>query len=565
MRLIDTSTVELSDFHPGDIPSYAVLSHTWGTQEVSFQSFAHPESKILAGYNKILQCCDIAAALGLRWLWCDTCCIDKTSSAELSEAINSMWKWYESSALCIAYLEDVNVSVRAASPIQRLAYPVREAFERSRWFTRGWTLQELLAPKTVLFYDHDWCMHGERTEISQDLSAITGISELHLGRPKIASVAAKMSWTANRKTTRPEDMAYCLIGLFDVHIPLIYGEGDNAFRRLQEEIIRSSDDESIFAWTDERLNESGMLAPSPAAFARSGNIIPFRHAIIRRSPYSITNFGLQIEVNSEICLTSLTSMAEDMFRSKRAEWKMVLCCSRDTERRPLMIKMNELDGRIRRMDVGSLMPYTGPLTAKTAYRTIHVNSVAHEGTAQSHGLTLVLRLTKNFEDTMTYIGIPFPYRLPIQVSMLQEGIAFTTYGNLKTIVGFRFTSNKQDYIFVVSFEKGWGFPGLVVGMFSKRYDDYWQGLVNLLHQSNRDKHYGLEQCKLLPNGTLVVHLVKNLGFVARLGGPNLEVDPIRVDLDVNTYGKRQLEGYSANVQEIRLDSALIDPTVQKNN
>jgi hypothetical protein len=177
--------------------------------------------------------------------WIDSCCIDKTSSAELSEAINSMFRWYQNAQVCYAYLSDVPA-------IEDLDHYRKDSeFRRSKWFTRGWTLQELLAPEIVVFYNHDWVEIGTKALMSGVIRSITNIDRGFLmGESEIkpACVAQKMSWASRRKTTRLEDTAYCLMGLFDVNMPLLYGEGEKAFYRLQLEIIKNSSDESIFAW-----------------------------------------------------------------------------------------------------------------------------------------------------------------------------------------------------------------------------------------------------------------------------------------------------------------------------
>ncbi|KAH9909538.1 HET-domain-containing protein, partial [Xylariomycetidae sp. FL2044] len=240
-----------------------------------------------AGYAKILGACRRARADGLTYVWCDTNCIDKRSSAELSEAINSMFAWYRDSAVCYAYLADVEAK-RAGS------------LERSRWFTRGWTLQELLAPKQVVFFDLAWRYMGDRKELAGKISAITRI---HIGalhdRSTIHdfSIAQRMSWAADRHTTREEDIAYCLLGIFDINMPLLYGEGLKAFRRLQEEIIKVSDDQSILAWelVDSSSSlQTGALAPSPNNFSSSGSIV--RNMKGGRSPSSITNLGVSLKL-----------------------------------------------------------------------------------------------------------------------------------------------------------------------------------------------------------------------------------------------------------------------------
>jgi hypothetical protein len=279
MRLIDVETLELRQFQHRDIPPYAILSHTWGKEEVSFADFTSSTSdkgRHHEGYNKIAGCCRKAKSEGYSWVWMDTCCIDKSSSAELSEAINSMFKWYEAADVCYAWLSDVESSEDPRH--------ISSGFRRSKWWTRGWTLQELLAPAEVVFLARDWIEIGTKEVLQDIVSEMSGISEFHLADDeqdgwRRASVAQKLSWAARRFTTRPEDESYCLMGLFDINMPLLYGEGSTAaFRRLQHHILQSTDDQSILAWrpsardsvTDFAL--MGLLALSPRNFARSGGV-----------------------------------------------------------------------------------------------------------------------------------------------------------------------------------------------------------------------------------------------------------------------------------------------------
>ena len=296
MRLLNTRTIKLHSFHgDDDIPRYAILSHTWGNAEVSFYDLSvkgAAKLKYSEGYSKIRSCCALAVQEGYDYVWIDTCCIDKTSSAELSEAINSMYRWYQKAQICYAYLADV-------CKIDKGPWSLDGGlqFRESRWFTRGWTLQELLAPKRVVFYGNDWQEFGPKSSLQAQLSLITGIQPHHLYDISGASVAQKMSWASGRKTKRVEDIAYSLMGIFDVNMPLLYGEGKKAFMRLQHEIVKISDDESIFAWTDSELAESGIFAQSPRVYEGSGNVVqlPSIHPLyVRRDPYTVTNKGLAI-------------------------------------------------------------------------------------------------------------------------------------------------------------------------------------------------------------------------------------------------------------------------------
>ena len=295
MRLLHTSTLELHEFYGDVIPKYAILSHTWEEGEVSFQELPRVKSMVSRGlnepkgYRKITDCCKLAASDGWQYVWIDTCCIDKTSSAELSEAINSMYRWYGEAQICYAYLADVE----SAGPKDPLT---KRRFERSRWFTRGWTLQELLAPDFLVFYDKFWVEIGTRSSLGKRISKVTGIKRDHMIRPLKASVAAKMSWASDRTTTRVEDIAYSLMGLFEVNMPLLYGEGSKAFARLQHEIVKISDDESIFAWEDSSVLESGAFARSPSAFRQSGDLVNVKFPYLERPPYTVTHRGLAIEL-----------------------------------------------------------------------------------------------------------------------------------------------------------------------------------------------------------------------------------------------------------------------------
>lgn len=278
MRLINLKTLGLETFL-AQTPPYVILSHTWGPDELTLQEFNGPESRQSAGLTKILNFCKTIQSqlsLSVEHCWIDTCCIDKTSSAELSEAINSMFRWYRQSHCCYAFLSDVEYDTADAT--------LGSDFEKSRWFTRGFTLQELLAPLDVFFFDVNWRYIGSKASLTERISAITRIPQ-HMLRDRtfeLASVAQKMSWAAKRQTTRPEDVAYCLLGIFGVNMPLLYGEGSKAFTRLQEEILKGSEDQSIFAWDAfkmmfSQLESVGALAPSPEYFERSGNIsaLPF--------------------------------------------------------------------------------------------------------------------------------------------------------------------------------------------------------------------------------------------------------------------------------------------------
>ncbi|MCJ1392634.1 hypothetical protein MMC18_005504 [Xylographa bjoerkii] len=271
-------------------------SHTHGgEEEVSLQDIEDPKSQTLFGAWKIKSCCARAFADGLDFVWIDTCCIDKTSSAELSEAINSMFEWYRGAQVCYAYLDDVPSSEDDHSADS-------SAFRKSRWFTRGWTLQELLAPEKMIFFCQDWNVIGTKYALAHEVSSITKINEQYLFNFETASVAARMSWASRRETTRPEDKAYSLMGIFKVNMPLLYGEGRKAFYKLQLQILDMVDDESIFAWTGDTYRETyhgRLLASSPADFFDCGDISLYESIQsvfdVNRPPYTMTNKGLRVE------------------------------------------------------------------------------------------------------------------------------------------------------------------------------------------------------------------------------------------------------------------------------
>ncbi|KAI6150121.1 heterokaryon incompatibility protein-domain-containing protein [Pisolithus thermaeus] len=260
--------------------SYAILSHRWGA-EVSYEEMIgftkmeeeeRGEVKQRDGYQKIIKSCEQAKKDGYEWLWIDTCCIDKRSSSELSEAINSMYRWYQNAQVCYAYFNDVGEST---FPTKRDNNKFNKSNGWPEWFVRGWTLQELIAPKQVKFFNKNWVYIGDKQSSARELEEITGIpcDVLMIGlAAKRLSVAQITSWAADRKTTRVEDRAYSLMGLLGVNMPMLYGEGKKAFQRLQLEIIRVSSDHSIFAWKPPMLWVGSVLAEDPSGFRGCGRI-----------------------------------------------------------------------------------------------------------------------------------------------------------------------------------------------------------------------------------------------------------------------------------------------------
>ncbi|EGR45412.1 uncharacterized protein TRIREDRAFT_41660, partial [Trichoderma reesei QM6a] len=224
-----------------DVPQYAILSHTWGPddEEVVFKDVENGTGMNKAGYSKIRFCADQASRDGLKHFWVDSCCIDKSDSVELSEAINSMFRWYSNAARCYVYLSDVSIANPEEASELKLLYEWGNNFENSRWFTRGWTLQELLAPKTVEFFTKEGWMLGNKGLLAQKIHVITGIAiPALLGQPlSTFTVEERLGWAEKRSTTREEDWAYSLLGIFGIFMPLIYGEGKgNATRRLKAEL-----------------------------------------------------------------------------------------------------------------------------------------------------------------------------------------------------------------------------------------------------------------------------------------------------------------------------------------
>lgn len=282
MRLINTTTLQLK-FFANNEPIYAILSHTWGEEEVLFQDMENglERASKLKGFAKIRDCCRQAVRDGYEWAWVDTCCIDKTSSSELSEAINSMYKWYKYSAVCYVWMADVEAAPNALAtdPAEVLGLqPSGDArrslgyqFSRSWWFKRGWTLQELIAPPCVEFYDKHWREIGTKSSLAAELRRITGIrAEVLAGAPLTrCCMAERMSWASKRQTTKAEDRAYSLLGIFDVNMPLLYGEGSRAFIRFQEEVLRKHEDLSLLVWMFPNAlpDHDSVLAPHPRGFS----------------------------------------------------------------------------------------------------------------------------------------------------------------------------------------------------------------------------------------------------------------------------------------------------------
>ncbi|TBU35788.1 heterokaryon incompatibility protein-domain-containing protein [Dichomitus squalens] len=352
MRLLDTETGHFVN-NPGTVP-YAILSHVWDRRELSYQDalqiqnssqltavvdevspsqsptlVSHTSSAFSIAYSssildhpdltsKVREACRVAREHGYRYIWIDSCCIDKTSSSELSEAINSMHRWYRDASVCYAFLADVPTANRAE--IRSPGSP----FYQSRWFTRGWTLQELIASRSLVFLSRDWVALGTKVSLVDVVETITGIDQDILRHQKSldqVSVARRMSWASRRSTTRVEDEAYCLLGIFGINMETLYGEGRHAFFRLQEKILMQIPDQSIFAWglpfprhipppappevLDLVTLDATLFARAPSDFAHSDAIVSLSHhgfrtklqrSTLQPPEYSFSSYGLRTEL-----------------------------------------------------------------------------------------------------------------------------------------------------------------------------------------------------------------------------------------------------------------------------
>ena len=304
MWLLSTNRAELRFFAlPESVPKpgYAIVSHVWDHNEQTFQHLqALGAECALSGQNprdrvsvKIRRCCELAQDQGYAWIWVDTCCIDKSSSAQLSEALNSMFRYYSLAGVCYAYMRDVPSKAEGAfaASFDTGSSPFRD----SRWHRRGWTLQELLAPSDVILLSSSWEPLGSKAELAEELEKATGIPQTVLRlQTKLSdiSIAQRMSWAAFRQTKIVEDEAYCLMGIFDINMPTLYGEGQRAFQRLQEEIMKQSTDTTLFAWgrltdiaqlqANDDFAPCGLFATSPLPFRGCAGLIQREvHEVVR--------------------------------------------------------------------------------------------------------------------------------------------------------------------------------------------------------------------------------------------------------------------------------------------
>jgi hypothetical protein len=258
MRLLECNNdgeFSLTKVYVDNVPKYAILSHTWGedSEEVTFRELKDRTGKSKAGYNKIRFCGEQARRDGLRYFWVDTCCIDQPNSTELQEAINSMFRWYSDAAKCYVYLSDVSRSAFDTNDKSHQV-PWESQFRASRWFTRGWTLQELIAPPLVEFFSQEGNRLGDKTTLERQIHDITGIDVLALQGTSLFQfgVDKRMSWAKNCETKLKEDMVYSLLGIFDVSMTPRYGEGrDKAWIRLKKKIDNSLNGERYHVHKDQ--------------------------------------------------------------------------------------------------------------------------------------------------------------------------------------------------------------------------------------------------------------------------------------------------------------------------
>ena len=382
--LLNTSSYER---RRGVKSPYAILSHRWQSHprfgdEINFQSLdpgalsSHniglhqndsDEDRACCPLCKIKGACTKAREQKIDWLWVDTCCIDKHDAVEYKIAINSMFEYYRGATVCYGFLYDVAWRNGASGEqIFKSQDPKRHGLA-SDWFERGWTLQELLAPQYMEFYDRKWTFMGTKKKLAGDLSSLTRIDQKYLlesGEIKKASVAARMSWMAGRTTSYIEDIAYSMLGILGVNMPVDYGEGANAFMRLQRMLMENSSDDSIFAWTipteglkcyralgklkiwaPSTLGPStwGVLAPSPDCFRDSGDLV-IADKVIQR-PFNLAPKGVQFLVAQKS-----GTEATNWLGLPRKEVNLALNCCRHVNEKTLNVVIHLLkqnDGYIR--------------------------------------------------------------------------------------------------------------------------------------------------------------------------------------------------------------------------
>ena len=348
---------------------YAILSHRWKSNpqfgdEIDFQTLnpgalgshhiglhQHDSDEDIAccPFCKIKGACAKARDQNIDWLWVDTCCIDKANAVEYTRAINSMFEYYREATVCYGFLYDVAWQNGASGEHMFKSQDPKRHGLASEWFERGWTLQELLAPRHMEFYDRKWKYMGTKEKLAGDLYSLTRIDKKYLldsVEIKKASLATRISWMAGRTTGYIEDIAYSMLGILGVNMTAEYGEGAKAFLRLQRMLLENSSDDSIFAWTipTEGLkcyrglgnlkmwapSDWGVLAPSPDCFRNSGDLV-IADKIIRR-PCSWTQQGVQFSVPQKS-----STEATNFFGLPRKNVNLALNCCRHVNGQTLYV------------------------------------------------------------------------------------------------------------------------------------------------------------------------------------------------------------------------------------
>ena len=393
MRFLDIKSYEIKEIKKisgieAALAQCAVISHRWGDKddELTFKKYnrlmKEPSRKrhrfenpgrtpstsegASEGLLKAARSCLMAREFGVRgqqtklkYIWLDTCCIDKSDAQELQEAINSMFRWYSGARICYAYLPDVSKEEADYQQCEKdmegnITRPRIGSFEDSDWFTRGWTLQELLAPREMYFFDRYWRPLGSKVTLSAQLQSATKIEAQYLhGNVSKACIATKMSWLARRETSKIEDMAYCMFGLFEVSTYVKYGEGEAAFLRLQEELIKQRPgDESIFAWKSSRITTCGLLAPWPTCYLGCENLTVVSTKFRQRKPYTVANGGVEFQLPNKLAENGNARDWMALRAAFRTQYDLKLNCwvkgvgSRDT----ITITLCKISDQWRRVD-----------------------------------------------------------------------------------------------------------------------------------------------------------------------------------------------------------------------
>ena len=318
---------------------YAILSHRWQGDEISFkdmEKLTNSKLQTCSG-RKVVGTCEVAQKENLKWVWIDSCCIGNNVNAR-GRAINLMYRWYRCSQTCYTYLHDVTKD----------SFP-RKANEpaNSEWFSRGWTLQELIAPRVLEFFDQSWQPIGNRRDHAATLSKITRVPQILLDQTDgpgasrtltdTFGVAQIMSWAADRETRMPEDRAYSLVGLFGVSLPALYGiGGQEAFQILQDTIIKQYRDQSILSWSGQA--NGNVLAESPSDFQKCFDVVPWRPSSWPGSPPRPPFQMVQESITTRLRLTRCRGSSY-IFQAELA------CChSNDdpSDRKPIVINLAEV-------------------------------------------------------------------------------------------------------------------------------------------------------------------------------------------------------------------------------